>query len=235
MSWELGARFVSDDGTRVQLEDPRVERAFGWVQEYYRQYAQPDVAGFVGGLGLGDQHGFLTGRIAMMILDSSFPDQISQYRPGLDYGVAMIPSFEGHPSASASGSWWLGIPRGARDPEAAWRFMKYAVSTEAQLEEIERTTESLFPANRRAAYDPRFLNGPGREIFVRQMEFSHSPSVIPLAHDVFWREFFGAQERVVFGRQTPAEALAQAQNAVQAVLDVAVEYDRYVRTHMELD
>jgi predicted RNase H-like HicB family nuclease len=67
------------------------------------------------------------------------------------------------------------------------------------------------------------------------MEFSHSPSVIPLAHDVFWREFFGAQERVVFGRQTPAEALAQAQNAVQAVLDVAVEYDRYVRTHMELD
>jgi multiple sugar transport system substrate-binding protein len=169
----------------------------------------------------------------MMLLDSSFPDQIKRYRPDLDYGVAIIPSFQGYPTASASGSWWLGIPRGARNPEQAWRFMKYAVSTDAQLEEIERTEESLFPANRRVAYHPRFMNSAEREVFVRQMEFSHSPSVIPLAHDVFWRELLGAQERVIYGRQSPEEALAQAQQAVQGVLDVAVKYDRYVRAHME--
>ena len=229
MAWELGATFVSADGRRVELEDPRVVAGLRAMEEFYRRYPLDEVAAFLGTLGLGEQHGFLADKIAMMILDSSFPDQIRRYRPGMDYGIAEIPSFEGRPTASQAGSWWVAIPRGAKHPEAAWQFMKYSCSTEAQLEEIEHTEESLFPSNRRAAYDVRFMNSPQREVFVRMMEFGHTPSIVPLAHDVFWREFFGAQERVIHGLQTPEEALAQAQRGVQSVLDVAVDYDAYVR------
>jgi hypothetical protein len=52
---------------------------------------------------------------------------------------------------------------------------------------------------------------------------------VPMAHDVFWREIIGAQERVIHGLQTPAVALAQAERAVQKSLDDALAYDRYVR------
>jgi multiple sugar transport system substrate-binding protein len=231
--WQLGATFVSRDGRTVLLEDSAVVAGLRAVEAYYHTYPLDQIAAFLGTLGIGEQHGFINDKVAMMILDSSFPDQIKQLRPTMEYGVAMIPSFEGHPTASQSGSWWIAIPRGAKNPEAAWQLMKYVCDKEAQLEEIEHTEESLFPANRYAAYDPRFLNSPERQVFVSQMEFGHSPSIVPLAHEVFWREFFGAQERVIHGLQSPEAALAQAQHSVQAILDVAIDYDAYVRTHME--
>lgn len=233
MAWQRGAQFLSADGTQVQVADSAVVGALQWVQRFYAEYHQQDVAAFLGGLGVADQHGFIAGKVAMMILDSSFPDQIRAYKPSLDYGVAMIPTFPGLPTASISGSWWLGIPRGAEHPDEAWEFIKHAVTKESQLLEIEKTEESLFPANRFAAEDPRFMNTPSRRIFVRMMDHSHSPSVVPLAHDVFWREITGAQERVIHGLQEPEPALQQAQKQIQSILDEALDYDRYVYSHTE--
>jgi multiple sugar transport system substrate-binding protein len=203
-----------------------------WTTNFYKAYPRPQVAAFMAGFGFADQHGFITEKVAMMILDSGFPDQIKNYNPGMEYGVALIPSFAGRPTASASGSWWLAIPRGAKHPEAAWQFMQYAVSKEAQLQEVRMTEESLFPANRLAAVDPEFVNSPDREIFVTQMDHSFSPSIVPLAHDVFWREFIGAQERAIFGLQSPREALQQGERVLQGILNEALAYDSYVRTRM---
>jgi multiple sugar transport system substrate-binding protein len=200
--------------------------------KFYDEYPREDVAAFMAGLGFADQHGFIAEKVAMMVLDSGFPDQIRAYRPGLDYGVALIPTFPGHHTASSSGSWWVAIPRGAKNPEAAWEFIKHVVSKESQLKEIEMTEESLFPASRVAALDRRFLKNREREIFVQQMEYSYSPSIVPLAHDVFWRELIGAQERSIYRLQSPRDALRQGEQFVQTVLDEALAYDRYVRTRM---
>lgn len=229
MAWEKGARFLDQGGTTVSFTDSSVQSALEWVAGFYRDFAADDVAAFMGGFGFADQHGFIAGKVAMMVLDSSFPDQIKAYRPDLEYGVAMVPHFAGSPSASVSGSWWLAIPRGAKEPDAAWEFIKHATGKEAQLREVEMQEESMFPANRFAASDPRFMKNREREVFVSMMDFAHSPSVVPMAHDVFWREILGAQERVIHGLQTPAVALTQAEHAVQQSLDDALEYDRYVR------
>lgn len=233
MAWQRGACFLSADEAQIRVADSTVVEALQWIQRFYGEYAQRDIAAFLGGLGFADQHGFISGKVAMMILDSSFPDQIRAYKPALDYGVAMIPTFPGRPTASVSGSWWLGIPRGAKHPEEAWEFIKHAVTRESQLLEIEKTEESLFPANRLAAEDPRFMTTPERKVFVRMMEYSHSPSVVPLVHDVFWREIVGAQERVIHGLQSPDAALGQAEKQIQAVLNDARDYDLYVHTHAE--
>lgn len=228
MSWEMGAKFLSADGKTVTLADSAVRTALGWIADFYARYPVDDVAAFMGGFGFAEQHGFITEKVAMMVLDSSFPDQIKAYRPDLEYGVAMVPSFEGCPPASVSGSWWLGIPRGAPHPGAAWEFIKHAAGKEVQLVEVEKSEESMFPANRLASIDPRFMKNREREIFVRMMDFAHSPAVVPMAHDVFWREILGAQERVIRRIQSPGEALAQGETIIQRALDDALEYDRYV-------
>jgi multiple sugar transport system substrate-binding protein len=232
MAWELGAKFLSDDGKTVHLDDPAMVKGLEWTVKFYEAYPREDVAAFMAGFGFADQHGFIARKVAMMVLDSGFPDQIKLYRPNLDYGVAMIPSFEGCPTASASGSWWMAIPRGAKNPEAAWQFMKHAASKQAQLREVQMTEESLFPANKLAAADPEFINSRQREIFVAQMEYSHSPSIVPMAHDVFWREFLGAQERAIYGKQSPEEALKDGERVLQGILDEALAYDNYVRGQM---
>jgi multiple sugar transport system substrate-binding protein len=234
MAWQHDADFLSPDGDAVTLATPETEQAFQWIADFYADYGVETLKAFTAGLGSADQHGFLSGRVAMAILDLSYLSQLERYNPGLDYGVAPIPTFPGRPTASSAGSWWLAIPRGARHPEAAWAFMTFAVEQRTQIEEVLATDDDLFPANRRAAQDPRFLTSPAMEVFARQMEVAHSPTVVPLAHDVFWREFYGAQERVIYGLQTPREALLQAEQVVQDALVRAREYDAYVREHTDL-
>jgi len=235
MAWQRGVRYLSPDGAAVTLDAPAVREALAWMADYYAGYGVRDLKAFTAGLGTADQHGFLSGKLGMAVLDLSFLDQIETYAPGLDYGVAPIPTFPGRPTASSAGSWWLAVPRGARHPEAAWAFIRFATEKETQLEEVAATEADLFPANRHAAEDPAFLSTPAMRVFADQMAVAHSPTVVPLAHDVFWREFFGAQERVLYGLQTPAEALAQAEAVVQDALDRARAYDAYVRAQVDLD
>jgi multiple sugar transport system substrate-binding protein len=228
MAWERGATFLSADGTTVTLADSAVRTSLDWIADFYSRYPLDDVAAFMGGFGFAEQHGFLAEKVAMMVLDNSFPDQIRAYRPDLEYGVALVPTFPGCGPVSVSGSWWLGIPRGAPHPDAAWEFIAHAVGKEAQLVEVEKAEESMFPANRLAAMDPRFMKNREREIFVRMMDDARSPAVVPMAHDVFWREILGAQERVIRRMQSPAEALAQGERVLQRILDDALAYDGYV-------
>ena len=100
------------------------------------------------------------------------------------------------------------------------------------VEEVLSRDLAMFPANRNATSDPRFLAMPYAPVFIEQMEHSHSPVVVPLAHSVFWREFNGALERSVLGTQTIDEALHQAEAVIQAANSRAFDYDQYVRSKM---
>ena len=169
----------------------------------------------------------------MMVLDNTFIDQIKLYNPKLDYGVSIIPSFEGYETSSSSGSWWVAIPKGSKNVEAAWEFIKFSVQKETQLEESNSMEEILFPANELAANDPAFIKGnKAIRILVDQMEFAHSPTIVPLVHDIFWREIMGALERSIHKIQTPGQALKQAESVIQNQLDQAIDYDNYVRSKM---
>jgi len=235
MAWQLGAEFLSPDGKTVKLNNPGMIKALQWVLDYYDQYDMDRVQAFRGSFGYADQNEFISEKVAMMIIDSSFPEQIDRYKNDLDYGIVVIPFFEGYPTASSSGSFWLGIPRGAKNPEAAWEFIKFFVQKDTQLETCFETEENLFPANRWAAYDSSFNTSDMTDVFVRQMDFAHSPSIVPMAHDVFWREMSQrVQERVILHLQTPEESLLEAQHIVQLELDKALRYDEYVRSKIDI-
>lgn len=228
IAWQQGAQFTSEDKTVVSLTNPETVSGIQWVVDFIQEFGLNEIMEFMGGFGFADQHGFISGKVAMMVLDSSFPEQIRRYAPNLDYGITYIPSFRGSPTASSAGSWWVGIPRGAANPEAAWDFIKFLVSKETQIETALQTEENLFPANKLAANDPVFITDPSMEIFIRQMDFAYSPSIVPLAHDVFWREYSQAEERAIHGIQTVTAALADSEERIQTELDRAVMYDQYV-------
>ena len=236
MAWELGAEFLIDNGTKVNLDNPQLIKAFNWEIDYFNEYPLDKVTTFMSGFGYAEQHGFISEKVAMMILDNTFIDQINLYNPNLDYGVAVIPSFKGFKTASLSGSWWVAIPKGSKKIKAAWNFIKFAVKKETQLKEANSQKEILFPANKLAAVDPAFIKGNHSiKILVDMMDYAHSPTIVPLAHDIFWREFLGARERTVHKIQSPQQALKQAQNVIQNQLNEAVEYDKYVRKNMKFE
>ena len=235
IAWQLGADYLKDDGKTVHLASDEVVEAFEWTRNYYAGRDLSTVAAFIGGLGTKDQHGFLTGKLAMAVMDMSFLGEIERYRPELDFGVVSTPTLANGQRASVSGSWWLGIPRGAKHPDAAWEFIRHCVSGPVLLEEALSRELVMFPANRAAANAPRFAAIPNAKVFIEQMEHSHSPVVVPLAHSVFWREFNGALERAVVGTQTVREALEQAEAVVQEANTRAFDYDAFVRTQMSFE
>jgi len=236
IAFELGARFINPAGTRINLTDPVAVQAFQWERDFFDLYSVEEVSAFMGGFGYGNQHGFIAEKVALFINDNSFIDQIEKYHPGLDYGVAMIPTFGDSPSVSSAGSWWLAIPRGAKNKRDAWAFMKFVVSREIQLAESMSREETLFPVNRLAANDSTFLAmNPYVAIFSGQMEQSRSKSIVPLVHDIFWREFSLARERSLRGVMPPRQALLQAENTIQSFLDRALEYDTYVNARMKTE
>jgi multiple sugar transport system substrate-binding protein len=233
MAWQLGADFLTDNGTKVNLDNPQMIEALNWEVDYFNDYPLNKVSSFIAGFGYAEQHGFISEKVAMMILDNTFIDQIKLYNNKLDYGVAIIPSFEGYKTASSSGSWWVAVPRGSKNVEAAWEFIKFSVQKETQLEEAGSMEEILFPANMFAANDPDFIKGNNSiQILVDQMEYAHSPTIVPLVHDIFWREVMGALERSIHKIQTSEQALKQAESVIQNQLNQAIEYDNYVRSKM---
>ena len=110
IAWQKGMEYLSRDGTKVVMNAPELSEGVQWTIDYYNDYDLAEVQAFIGGLGTGEQHGFVTNKLAMMVLDMSFLDLIAQYRPEMNFGVTEIPSFEGDPTVSMAGSWWLGMP-----------------------------------------------------------------------------------------------------------------------------
>lgn len=236
MAWQLGAKFLSADGKTVNLDNPETIQAIQWVKDFYDQYDMKQIQAFRGSFGYADQNEFISGKIGMMVMDNSFIEQIERYAPDMDYGITFVPSFDGCQSASSSGSWWQAIPRGADQPEAAWEFIKYSTTKAMQLAICFNTEENLFPANQLAANDPAFNNSPEIDVFVRQMAYAHSPAIVPMAHDVFWREMTQrVLERVLLGLMTPEESLQAAEKVIQLELDKALEYDEYVRSKINIE
>jgi multiple sugar transport system substrate-binding protein len=235
MAWQNGAEFVRDDSV-VTMHHQSLLDALAWIQGYYSDYGLDQILGFRAGLGIADQHGFISERLSMMVLDNTFTDQLERYAPSLDYGVAIIPTWEGRETAGSTGTWWVGIPRGAKNVEAAWAFLQFATGEECQTHEALTMKENLFPANRNTLESEDFLKvHPTRNTFVDMLEYAISPVVVPMAHDVFWREYTVARDQTFYGRQSPETAFTLASIRVQRELREALEYDRYVRANMDFD
>jgi len=237
MAWEKGATLLSEDGREAQLDDERLEQSLQWVVDYYDVYDIKRVRGFRGTFGYDTQHCFISEKVGMFIGSNFIIDNLKRYRPSMDYGVTTIPVHElGGPTASPAGVFWYAIPRNASHPEAAWEFMVFSTQAEIQLEAMQHTEENLFPSNRIAARDDYFQKDPSMKIFAQQMDYAHSPAVVPLAHEVFWRELnMNAVDLIIDKTKTVKEVLLLANAQVQRELSSALEYQDFVLQVMHFE
>src|SRR5205085_11567365 len=90
-------------------------------------------AGF--GQGQSDNHPFFHDQTAMMISGEWMPLWIERWAPHMEYGIAAFPRVdpEAPPTASIGGN-VVCIPRESRHPDAAWVFVSWLQTHEAQLQ-----------------------------------------------------------------------------------------------------
>jgi multiple sugar transport system substrate-binding protein len=131
-------------------------------------------------------------------------------------GVAPLPSFPGHSSASTLGGWQLGISRFSRNPDAAGKLIRFLTSPAAQ-KELARTVG--YKPSRTALYKDRDL--------VREQPFMTSlygillnarPRPVTPYYMMITQVLQPEFSAVLAGDRTAEEALASAQAQIEHLL-----------------
>lgn len=224
----FGGFWISDDGTKVQLDSPPVIDSLKWEQQFYSKYGADKVLKFTSSLGEygSPQHGFMDGKVAMMV-DGEWmtgPNFIQGLKPDLYYGVAPIPPPADHPERAGTntlqGSVAM-IPSGVADKAAAGKLLAWMMSPEVVAEEM--IANFNLPSSVKAAADPRFQENEKFKVF---LELSKSPNtrsiVLNPIHSDLLTELNRIHEQVVHGGEDPEPLLKEMQAKLQADLDKAL-------------
>jgi ABC-type sugar transport system permease subunit/ABC-type glycerol-3-phosphate transport system substrate-binding protein len=255
-AFQMNAKFMSDDGRTCTLYSKESETALQFMVDGYKliggfENAKKFESGFLGK----ENDAFVIGKVAMKIDGDWIIDGLAQYGPGLDFGVAEPPvpddrfykrgAFVNEKDTFITwmGGFSLGIPRGARNPDGAWRYIKFATSQEGQR--IERMAQrdwqrkrgrqfiSRQVGNRLANEDGRTVFRPGEAKFgaaidmhTKMAEFGRirPPTFVG---QLLWNEHVRAIEAACYGKATPADALKEGTKVVQRDLDAFFEKEKY--------
>jgi multiple sugar transport system substrate-binding protein len=213
-----GADWIDAQGQPV-LTDTKAIETMTWMKKWVDRYGGFDaMKQFLSQFGTGPNDPFMSGKVAMFVDINGYASQLNFFRPkyeskgegsiNLDWGVSDIPY--GEQKASWSGGFAPSIPRGAKNPQAAWEFIKCATAPEAQAS-WARDTYSM-PANREAASDPILLADPSWQLFVDAMSYTRAGNTP--TYSAWNSELEKRAEDVWTGKVSPEEALQQAQQAI---------------------
>jgi multiple sugar transport system substrate-binding protein len=190
-----------------------VDRYGGWdkLQSFRNQFAS------------GDQL-FMSSALAMYEDIFGYNSQLRFYRPTvlldngetprIDWGIALLP-YNTKPG-TWSGGFALSIPTGAKNPEAAWEFIKCASTSEAQVS-WARDTQAQ-PTNLKATSDPALLADPAWQVVDEALKTSTGGVYVNEYPN--WAEQLNQRWEMVWrGELTPAQMLDEAQKAVEEALN----------------
>lgn len=251
-----GGEFMSADGRQCTLYTPETEEALQFMIDGYKivggyEKAMAFQSGFLSNL----NDPFIVGKVAMKIDGDWILNSLSRYGPDLDFSTAPppLPDDRFHrkgrykdiedPVVTWTGGFSYAIPTGARNPEAAWRYIKWATSTAGRLVEAqaqadwERKRGRQF-ISRMAAHklaneeiykqfppaDPKFAAALRQHI-----DLMPHGRIRPVTFvgQLLWDEHIRAMEQACLGKMTPKEALLASQRTVQKELDTTFMSDQY--------
>ncbi|MFI9817665.1 ABC transporter substrate-binding protein [Saccharothrix variisporea] len=233
----LWAKANGVDIVGSRLDDPRVVEAVRFTTDLVRR--QGGWASFKALRDTFDQFGaqnaFVTGQVAAMPMESWYLNTLATNSPDVDVTIAPFTDRRGEPLTESSGQAWA-IPKGARHPELACRFLVTMTAADTWVTAATARRDALaakgrpyggtFTGNRvaderifRDVFDPkgnRILERAVPQVLALQDKaFALPPS--PAASELV-RAWEGGVNRVLTGRQSPEEAMAQAQREAEKAL-----------------
>jgi multiple sugar transport system permease protein len=247
-AFQNDAPFLSEDGSRCLLASPPVVEALRFMLKAYDL-----IGGYENGTAMAAGYGkdsadpFVTGKLPMKIDGDWTINTIMRYAPGLDYGVAPAPipddRYYGRGRFAKDkdkfitwiGGWSLAIPRGARNVEGAWAWIKFYLSPEGKRIEWnaqvawERSQGRNFIPEMRASKEQTDLavreyapkDPVNRAAYFEHVWLASKAKFRPstFAAQVLWDEQIRAMEQAGEGNLSPQDALEQGRKSVQVELD----------------
>lgn len=217
--WAFGGEFYNADTQKITANDSRIVESFAWQKSYLDKYGMKDVHGFSASYEAQAEvlDPFISGKVAMVISGDWYIGNMRRFGPDVEYGIVPIPRPAQFTEPTTwSGGWSIVIPVGAKNPEAAAKFVKWYSGVEAN----EMYAEGTFhlPVTRVGAATTFLREEPGYKVFIDVLPYSQNRPVIPVG-GLYWDELTAARDYVIYDKKTPKQALDDATAKVQAELD----------------
>jgi multiple sugar transport system substrate-binding protein len=214
---------IAPDGT-PQINNPKMVEVLTWIKKWVDRYGGWDaLQKFESQFGAPPNDNFMANGIAMRVDIFGYESALEFYRPTtpapdgskprMAWGVGLMPHNTGAKDGDWSGGFALSIPKGAKNPEAAWEFIKCVTSAQGQASWARDTLAQ--PTNIEAARDPILSANPFWPIVDKALSVS-TGGVYLAKYPNYTEQLSQRYEKVWTGELTPQQALDEAQ---QAVLD----------------
>ena len=156
--WASGGDVLSADGKSATLNTPAVKDALAlyrrmWEAGYIPSGAKTDN-------GTNFLTAFTTGKIGMAGTGAFSIGILKRDYPKVDFGLAPLPGKTGGSSSFAGGD-SIGIPKGSKNVQEAWNFIKWSLEEDVQVQQFAKNgsipVRSDLADNQYSKLDPRFI------------------------------------------------------------------------------
>lgn len=214
--WAFGGDFYDPETGKVTANHPKIVEALEWEVEFAKKYNVEDITGFTDSHGSQAMDPFITGQISMKVSNPGDVKNIEKYKPDLNYDVFPIPTPTGTNHVTWSGGWSLIIPKGAKNKEAAFEFMKFFASEEGL--KIYCEISGAFAAIDSVNEEIGYKDDPILSKFVDMLPHAYHRPVIKEG-SLLWNELANAVENAIHGKGEPKELLDQVTEKVNKALE----------------
>lgn len=219
----FGADFYDVSDKKVVLDDPHMVDMLNWMNTYARKYNPEKIKSFSSGFGgaFSPDHPFFSGKVAMTVNGNWFANALKEYAPNLNYRVAAIPAPQGGRANSSNfGTNIFVIPKGAKNPEAAMRFILFGVKPEVMADNINiwRSLSIYKAPNDAIKWDKE-----GDAVYKIVREIASSPNsghpALTIVAKEMSNEITLLRDNVIYNNSDPKPLLQNAEKKLQAEVD----------------
>jgi multiple sugar transport system substrate-binding protein len=145
---QFDAKWLTPDGKSAVGADTGWKAYAQWSKQLVDFYGADRLRTFTSGLGqyIAPDNGFNKGKIAFMLDGEYRLAFLKDQAPGLDFGVAPFPVQDGRPDLYGAGyaaGNVVGIPKGAKNPEAAWQLVRYLTTDTGAVVKLANTIKNI--------------------------------------------------------------------------------------------
>ena len=209
--WMNGGSIISEDGTTATVNSPEAVEAVEFYTDMLTEHGVSPPSTLEND-GTANRRLFIAEAVSMYQSGQFDINSIREENPDIDIGVMTIPHPEGAETAAILGGWSFVIPSDAQNPEEAKTVLQFL----AQPENMGFFTDTV-PARLSAMELPRF-DDPILSVFKEMLPHGRP---VPLHRN--WvqivQAYFDGIQRILLGEQTAQEAMDDANEEIQALLD----------------
>lgn len=255
-AFQMNASFMSADGRTCTLYSPESVAALEFMKRGYDDLGgYSNAQNFQAGFQTNENDAFVVGKVAMKVDGDWIINGLSRYAGRMDFGVAPAPipddryarrgafASEKDQYITWTGGFAYSIPRGARNVEGAWAFIKFACSPEGR--KIEHLGQRESERRRGRVYTPRLAASIEGNRIIERGFIPSDPRIgaalrehiamLPYGKlrpatfvgQTLWDEHVKAFEEACRGSKTVEQALKDGQATVQRELDAYFGRNQY--------